>query len=109
MSVDVERKRCSALLKANRVRLANGQTFRRIEGLPFGSSRLMAASVLRAPTEDQLSMRLWQLLGSVRSLGPSKIDRLLIRADIRADPKRRLRELTQRQRDVIAYDLERHR
>lgn len=94
-----------ALRYGDMIRLTNAHTVRTIKagGRRAGASH--AAAILRDPQGAELAMRVDALLLAVRSIGATKALRLLEDVGIR-DERRRLRELTARQRSVLADELE---
>lgn len=105
MSAQPHDQRGDALAKANRVRLANAQTYREIRALPAPAAFRRVSGILRAPRGAECAMRVDALLSAASRIGPSKVAALIALAGVRhAD--RRLRDLTDRQRRVIATALD---
>lgn len=65
----VAEQRLSALQLANRVRLVNAETCRRLNALPTVEGMHEAAALLANPSDELLRMPIHRLLGSVRRFG----------------------------------------
>lgn len=99
-----------ALRKANRIRSANATTIREIASLPRGEAREAAAALLREPTDEEAALHVGRLLCAVPRFGRKRTRVLLARAGIAPGREgRRIRELTERERNVIADALTRPR
>lgn len=106
MSTATDPTQCrDALRYANEIRLTNAHTVRTIQAQRYRSGAAHAAAILRDPQGAELAMRVGALLLAVRSVGATKMLRLLEAAGIGNDRKR-LRELTVRQRRALADELE---
>lgn len=96
-------QRMAALAKGNEIRLKRGQLRRAIHAAPMRESLRMAAKTILLPPAEAESMAIGALLGSVRNFGPDRVRRALTRHYI--GELRKLRDLTDRQRYVLAGDL----
>ena len=95
-----------ALREANRIRSANATTIREIASLPRGEAREAAAALLREPTDEEAALHVGRLLCAVPRFGRERTRVLLARAGIAPGREgRRIRELTERERGVIADAL----
>ena len=95
-----------ALRKANRIRSANATTIREIASLPRGEAREAAAALLREPTDEEAALHVGRLLRAVPRFGRERTRVILARAGIAPGREgRRIRELTERERGVIADAL----
>lgn len=96
------RQRRDALLRANEVRCRNAVTLAAVKA---GDGPTMAAAILRKPTSEQQSMQACTLLLAISGIGRWRIRELLKRARIDSATTR-LRNLSERQRESLAYLLD---
>lgn len=101
MSATVQPQWADAKAQADKIRMANARTKKAIRGLPQSGGFVFAAGVLRQPTPEQEAMPVFGLITSVRGVGESATANTLRRAGIN-NPTKRLRDLTPRQRRLIA-------
>jgi hypothetical protein len=101
----VQAQRASALAVANERRKAIGETRRLVRALPMQEGMRMVASLLRDPSPTVLAMSVSALLGSIRHINRGKLPRILRDADVFMWD-RRVHQLTDRQRLLLADDLE---
>lgn len=94
-----------ALALANEVRLANAETCRRIAAMPYEQARHEVASILLDPDGRQARLRVVWLLRAVPRVGLLTARRMLAEADLEGRESRQLRDLTARQREVLAAVL----
>lgn len=105
-----ESQHVTALREANRVRLANAATLRSIEALPRPDAENRAAELLRDPTPDVAALHVGRLLEAIPRIGRVKARALLAATGTAPGREgRRIRELTKRERNVIADALTRPR
>lgn len=105
-----EPQHVTALREANRVRLANAATLRSIEALPRPDAENRAAELLRDPTPDVAALHVGRLLEAIPRIGRVKARALLAATGTAPGREgRRIRELTERERNVIAGALTRPR
>lgn len=102
MSVTVHQP-SEALAKANQIRLARSALKRSIGAQPLAESILAAARVVADPPPEARTMALGELLRSIRRFGPDRARRILA-AHMISD-RRRLCDLTERQRTALADEL----
>lgn len=93
-------QRLKAIRKANRVRVANAQLKRGLRAGHKTASTILTSELTRATQ----AMRLDDLLLSVPQIGQATMTKLL--SGLYISPTSRLRELTERQREVLAERLE---
>lgn len=99
-----------ALREANRVRLANAATLRSITALPRPDAENRAAELLHDPTPEEGALHVGRLLEAIPRVGREKARAILALAEIAPGREgRRIRELTKRERNVIADALTRPR
>lgn len=72
-----------------------------IRGAHFATGAQLVAAALEAPDEHGAALRVGWLLGAIERVGPHTT-RGLLRSVTVADPRRRVGELTDRQRRVLA-------
>lgn len=101
MSAVVESQCMQALARANEIRAANALLSKEIRSLGPTVGLVRAARVLRTMEGESGAMPIARLLLSVHRLGDRKAGGVLRRAGISLGT-RRIRDLTQRQRDHIA-------
>lgn len=100
----------AALARANEIRLANANFIRRLRALPSDEGRELVARLLEDPDLELEhgaaihALSLGRLIGSIRSIGPSKTGSLLWRAGV-ATRDRKVRALTNRERNAVALEL----
>ena len=105
-----EPQHVTALREANRVRLANAATLRSIASLPRPDAENRAADLLRDPTPDVAALHVGRLLEAIPRVGRAKARAILTLAGVTPGRRgRRIRELTERERNVIAAALTRPR
>lgn len=99
-----------ALNKGNRIRYAQVAERRRLDSMPGPESRREAAAILREPCEDwQWRMKVRYLLMSIRSFGPGKMGMIQRRCGLVSGRfERRLEELSERERKIIAHALDQY-
>jgi hypothetical protein len=96
----------SALALANEIRYAQAAWMRSLRALPPAQACRRAAHALWNPDENVGSIRLERVLRSVPRMGDRYVDLLLTQAGVPiARRKRRVRELTERERRIIAAAL----
>lgn len=96
----------SALALANEIRYAQAAWMRSLRTLPPAQACRRAAHALWNPDENVGSIRLERVLRSVPRLGEHALEVLLREVEIpSARRKRRVRELTERERRIIAAAL----
>jgi hypothetical protein len=105
-------QRMQALAKGNHIRITRARTKREIREKPSKTaSRNAAAQLLTEPPSHMRTMKILDLLVSVKSIGRVKANRILVRA--RVSPSKTLGGMTSRQRDelatVLAHELEAQR
>lgn len=89
-----------ALAQANAIRAARGRLKRCVR-----VGALSAADVIRHPPREVETMTVAELLGAQRRWGPTRCGRLL--GSVGVSENRTVGALTERQRGVIAAELER--
>jgi NH3-dependent NAD+ synthetase len=94
------RQRLDALENANRIRTVRARLKRDVK-----AHRADALSVLRQPTRDVGTMKVFDLLLAVPGLGRTKVNRLLAREQI--SPSKTIGGLSARQRSVLLLALAR--
>ena len=105
-----EPQHVTALREANRVRLANAATLRSIEALPRPDAENRVAELLRDPTPDVAALHVGRLLEAIPRVGRVKARALLAATGTAPGREgRRIRELTERERNVVADALTRPR
>lgn len=92
-----------ALREANRIRYARAALRRETAALPYGQGRALVADVLENPPEFVLTARVFDVLRWPRYLGPGHARSILALAG--CSDLRRVSELTERQRGVLAERL----
>lgn len=93
----------AALERANEIRLSNAAIRREIMALPREAAAERVAELLRDPSGDIGAMYVGHLLRALPRFGPERSRRLITRAGLAPGREgRRLRELTARERSVIA-------
>lgn len=95
------RQRRDALVRANEVRQRNAESLAQVRAVGADG----AAAILRAPTAEQGSMEISTLLLAIPGIGRWRIRELLRRARIDVATTR-VRGLTERQRESVAYLLQ---
>lgn len=100
-------QRTEALKRANHIRSKNARTIRQIGELSSVEGIDEVVGLLRnaEPGEPICGLPIYRLLTAPRFMGDKKTRQLLRQAEV-VSGDRKLRELTQRQRDVIARHLE---
>jgi hypothetical protein len=94
-----------ALALANEIRLAQAAVLREIRSAN-GTAGDLAAEALRNPTDTVGSIRLERLLRALPRMGPRYADKTLAEVGMsRGRLSRRVRELTERERHVLADAL----
>lgn len=101
-------QRLDALRNANAVRMTNAHTVRTVRAKDRRGGAAHAAAILRDPRGVEPAMRVGALLRAVRSIGSEKARRRLATVGVDNDRKR-IGEMTARQRRVLADGLERLR
>lgn len=96
-------QRTAALGEANRRWSAIGGFRREVAAVPYAEGCEKIAHLLRFPVEELDGVRLLRLLSMPRTVGATKAVGLLSTAQI--NPDRRLRELTDRERGLLAYGI----
>jgi hypothetical protein len=92
----------TALKRANHFRITVARECKRIATLPNGDGIEAVARIIEDCEDEALmSGRLSKYLGAPTGVGPKKVTRLMAQLEIRRADKK-LRELTGRQREVIA-------
>lgn len=94
-----------ALALANEVRQENARLRRQLASLKPAEARRRAAELLRTPNQAVSASRIGTLLQAVPRIGATQCHTLLLQAGVR-DSQRRVRSLTARQREALAYRLE---
>lgn len=97
-------QRQSALKRANEVRLTNAAFRRRVVNMDAVAGLLTVAMALENPTAEQAALKVEDLLRMPRWMGAVVINKLLITAGVRR-AGRRVRDLSARQREVLAGGL----
>lgn len=92
-----------ALARANTIRLAQAAFRREVAAMPRLEGMGVVAAALEDPDETVGRMRLLPLLGAVRGVTPGLADGVAAHAGVVGD--RRVGELTERQRRVLAVAL----
>lgn len=99
----------AALQLANEVRVANSHTVRAIKAQPYRDGLRQVADILRAGSDDATGrLPIVRLLSAPRHIGQVRVAALLRSAGILSGD-RRLRELTRRQRLLLADQIARCR
>lgn len=93
-----------ALKRANEVRLTNAAFRRRVAQLDPVTGLLTVALAVENPTAEQDALRVEDLLRMPRRMGNVVVNKLLITAGVHR-AGRRVRELSPRQREVLATGL----
>lgn len=94
-------QRIAALKHANEVRSARS----RLKHAIRNGDRALAVLLIREPTPGVASMRVTDLLGAIRGVGPTRITLLMRRCAI--SPVKTLGGLSHRQRHALCAELER--
>ena len=89
-------QRDTALRRANQVRSVNATLKRNIAAQDFDTGKLMVREAIGNPPVELKSVRVYDLLCSLRKVGSFKADRYLRRANV--SPRRRIGELTDHER-----------
>lgn len=98
-------QREKALERAQSVRLAKAETRRHISDLPEPESLRFVAQHLADEKSDRLdAFKIAELLGTIPKVGKSKAAMLAAQAE-RLEPMKRVRQLSMRQRGVLAQVL----
>ncbi len=97
-------QRAAAKAKADEARLAIAGLRARLRSLPKPEAIVLAASILRSPEGHEDAMRLDRLLASVPGFGEQRVLMTLRHAGL-SYGARRLRDLTERQRGLVADSL----
>ena len=105
MSATVQPQWMTAKARADEIRIKNSLTKKSIARAPQPEGFAAAARVLRQPTPEQEAMQVFGLLKSVRGVGEYAASTFLRRAGV-LNPGKRVRDLTARQRGLIADWLE---
>jgi hypothetical protein len=106
MSVTEDNQRFEALAIANRRRVRGANVRRHIRGLPLLDGVMEVARFLKEQDDDVWAMPVSRLVFSVHRLYEKKGTPMLFAAGIHAHHKR-VRDLTDRQREALAVGLER--
>jgi hypothetical protein len=93
-------QRQEALNMANDVRLANAALRTELKGLSREDALRRAAHVVLTLEGSSGSMKVESFLASIRGIGPQKVKAMLV--EIQCFTPKRLRDLSQRQRDLLA-------
>ena len=96
-------QRQEALNIANDVRLANAALRSELKGLPRDDALRRAAHVVLTLEASSGSMKVESFLVSIRGIGPQKVKAMLV--EIHCFTPKRLRDLSQRQRDLLVEVL----
>jgi len=94
------KQRQEALNIANDVRLANAALRTELKGLSREDALRRAAHVVLTLEGSSGSMKVESFLASIRGIGPQKVKAMLV--EIQCFTPKRLRDLSQRQRDLLA-------
>lgn len=94
----------SGLVESRRRRIAIANLRRETDTIPYKAGCRVIAEVLRAPADELDGIRILRLLTMPREVGERKAGRLLAATDI--NPDRRLRQLSPRQRELLAQSVE---
>ncbi len=98
-----------ALELANQIRSANATTCRELRGLPFREGADLLADLLESGQVGAAgSMPVGRLVKCVRLIGDEGARRLMREADI-SSQDRKVRQLTVRQRQALAFALRQHK
>lgn len=98
-------QRMSALARANEVRIENAQVLAEIHGLSYREGMRRVAGLLAEPGTCG-ALPVYRLLMAPRRIGASKVATILRAAGV-VSGDRRVRELSPRQRDMLAGLLRR--
>lgn len=91
------------LANANQIRLALAEERHAVKRMQSVDARGYVAKLLEAPTDLQERHTVGQLLESIRLIGPDRRRRIFFRVGIDNNGKRRrIRDLTDRQREHLA-------
>lgn len=97
-------QRDQALVRANEVRIANSRWKNETNSLPAAAAAARVAALLREPSPPQDAMRIAHAVMCVSRLGVNKSALIFRDAGI-VNAQRPIRELTERQRFVVADRL----
>lgn len=99
-SFDPATQRADALALANKIRVANAATLRRIAGGSRYGGLLQVAAIIEANETPTNSVRVHHIIRTVHRMGPASATKLLLQA--RIGEQKRISELTGRQRSLLA-------
>lgn len=97
-------QRLAALAHGNQARMANAQLRRDLKAMRKRDAYEEVAALLESPVWPADALPVMRLLVSVPGVGPERASRWLVRAGV-VSGSRRVRELTVRQRTVLARVL----
>lgn len=98
-AAEVEAQRRSALRLANRIRRERSRLKQQL-----ASGQAQLAEVLHCPPACAAGMQIEELVSAQRGWGPTRTERLL--AQIQISPTRRVEQLTDRQRRLLALAVQ---
>lgn len=101
VAVSVREQRMDALAAANEIRLGIARVRAEVFALEQPAGCEEVAGLLENPDETVSAMKIGTLLLSVRKFGRQRVGRLLSMAEVRS-MDRRVRDLSERQRRVLA-------